>query len=701
MITDSFLAEVRATTQRYEERTPEREENKRVIEERGVLHADAPDLVEKRLDRLGVDWGLARAVERTGRDASTGRSLDEELAPEGFGADVLALERMMGHNDLVDVGFLERGYLAGQAVGRIGVGAPDAHYGTGFLISPRLLMTNNHVLADPAEAARGYVEMNFQAGLDGRALQPVAFALEPDAFFTTDRALDFTIVAVAQRSDSGAELADFGWLRLIEQAGKVLLGELLNIIQHPNAEPKQLALRENRLTDRLPLMLHYETDTAPGSSGSPVFNDQWEVVALHHSGVPETDKDGNWLSTDGTIWTSDMGEERVHWVANEGVRISGVMRALRERQLTGPAAELRAQVFEAAPAPMTWFSPARQAAPSGNGGETASWTLPLTVSVTLGGVEGAARPSGARPVPATPAGPAPAPPSADAEDPELRAALLDAEAARGRPYYPKAADEDARARYYEAIDDGAGGEALYRALSELVDRSHEPRPAYKPMRLVYPWVDVHPDGKLRSIYSGKMFSPEELIRADAGVEQARTERLQELVQREAALGPGKFEAEFDALEAALPYNCEHVVPQSWFGKHEPMRGDLHHLFTCESGCNSFRGNFPYIDFPDADEALREACGHREADGFEPAAGKGPVARATLYFLLCYPTLVGDTAQELRAERLEMLLSWHRGDAVSNYERHRNFAIAELQGNRNPLVDHPEWAERIDFSAAWA
>jgi endonuclease I/V8-like Glu-specific endopeptidase len=701
MITDSFLAEVRATTQRYEDRTPEREENKRVLEEEGVLHADPPDLVEKRLDRLGVDWGLARAVERTGRDASTGRSLDEELAPDGFGADVLALERMMGHNDLVDVGFLERGYLAGRAVGRISVGAPDAHYGTGFLISPRLLMTNNHVLADPAEAARGYVEMNFQAGLDGRALQPVAFALEPDAFFTTDRPLDFTIVAVAERSDSGAELADFGWLRLIEQPGKVLLGELLNIIQHPNAEPKQLALRENRLTDRLPLMLHYETDTAPGSSGSPVFNDQWEVVALHHSGVPETDKDGNWLSTDGTIWTPDMGEERVHWVANEGVRVSGVLRALREQQLTGPAAELRAQVSEAAPPPTTRFSPAGQAAPSGNAGETASWTLPLTVSVTLGGVGEAARPSGARPVPGTPAGPAPAPRPAPAEDPELRAALLDAEVARGRPYYPKAADDDARARYYEAVDDGAGGEALYRALSELVDRSHEPRPAYKPMRLVYPWVDVHPDGKLRSIYSGKTFSPEELIRADAGVEQARTERLQELVQREAALGPGKFEAEFDALEAALPYNCEHVVPQSWFGKHEPMRGDLHHLFTCESGCNSFRGNFPYIDFPDADEALREACGHREANGFEPAAGKGPVARATLYFLLCYPRLVGDTAQELRAERLEMLLTWHRSDAVNDYERHRNFAIAELQGNRNPLIDHPEWADSIDFSAAWA
>jgi endonuclease I/V8-like Glu-specific endopeptidase len=667
-----------------------------VLDEHGVLHAESPERIEKRLDRLGVDWGLAKAVERTSRAPSSGRSLDEQLAPDSFGADVLALERMMGHNDLVDVGFLERGYRASRAVGRISVGAPEAHYGTGFMISPLLLMTNNHVLAEPAEAARAYVEMNFQAGLDGRALQPVAFALDPDAFFTTDRALDFTIVAVAGRSDSGHELAEFGWLRLIEQEGKVVVGELLNIIQHPNAEPKQLALRENRLTDRLELMLHYETDTAPGSSGSPVFNDQWEVVALHHSGVPRKDDQGNWLATDGALWTPDMGEERVDWVANEGVRISRVLRRLRDEQLTGPAAELRSQVFEAGAPPVTQLQSAGRSVQAEHAGGAASWTVPLTLSVTLGGVEG-----GVRARAATTAAAAAQAPAAAVEDPELRAALVDADAARGRPYYPKEADDEARARYYELIDDQAAGDSLYRTLSDLVDRSHQPQPAYKPMRLVYPWVDLHPDGLLRSIYSGKTFTPEEVISADAGVELARTERLQELVQREAALGPGKFEAEFDALEATLPFNCEHVVPQSWFGKDEPMRGDLHHLFTCESGCNSFRGNFPYIDFPDADEAVREACGHREDVGFEPAAGKGPVARATLYFLLCYPKLVGDAAQELTAERLEMLLGWHRADPVSDYERHRNFAIAELQGNRNPLIDHPEWAERIDFSEAWA
>jgi endonuclease G len=36
-----------------------------------------------------------------------------------------------------------------------------------------------------------------------------------------------------------------------------------------------------------------------------------------------------------------------------------------------------------------------------------------------------------------------------------------------------------------------------------------------------------------------------------------------------------------------------------------------------------------------------------------------------------------------------------------YERHRNVAGAELQGNRNPMIDHPEWAERLDFGEGWA
>jgi hypothetical protein len=108
---------------------------------------------------------------------------------------------------------------------------------------------------------------------------------------------------------------------------------------------------------------------------------------------------------------------------------------------------------------------------------------------------------------------------------------------------------------------------------------------------------------------------------------------------------------------------------------------------------------PIPEFPDAQERLMSDCGRSEAPGFEPAAGKGPVARATLYFLLRYLGQIGDEARELQRERVGLLLDWHRGNPVEEYERHRNAAIAELQGNRNPLIDHPQWAERIDFEAS--
>jgi endonuclease G len=69
--------------------------------------------------------------------------------------------------------------------------------------------------------------------------------------------------------------------------------------------------------------------------------------------------------------------------------------------------------------------------------------------------------------------------------------------------------------------------------------------------------------------------------------------------------------------------------------------------------------------------------------------------------MSYPGQVGDEARELQRERVSTLLDWHRAEPVEEYEHHRNAAVAELQGNRNPLIDHPEWAERIDFDASFA
>jgi hypothetical protein len=155
-------------------------------------------------------------------------------------------------------------------------------YGTGFLVSPCLLLTNHHVLPDVTTARSSSIEFDYQDGIDGHPLPPTSFPFDPDRFFFADRDLDFALVAVAA---GPAVLAQYGYCPLTAAQGTVIIGEFVTIVQHPGGQKKQLALRENRLVDIPELVLHYAADTEPGSSGSPVFNDQWEVVALHHASV--------------------------------------------------------------------------------------------------------------------------------------------------------------------------------------------------------------------------------------------------------------------------------------------------------------------------------------------------------------------------------------------------------------------------------
>ncbi|MGV9943504.1 endonuclease [Streptomyces sp. NPDC003401] len=745
-----YLSQLTMAAARYENRNEQRERNQDVLETRGVLYADAPERVEKRLARLGADWAMARAIEQTPTEPASSAGSTLRLPPEAFTGELLGLERLIGRNNLAPVAFLEEGFQVSRSVGRVTITGPGGGHGTGFMVSPSLLLTNNHVLRDVADADRSRVAFSLQDGVDGNPLTPSIFALEPQRFFVTDRALDYSLVAVAPRGSRGEELSSFGRLVLSEAQGKAVIGEFVNIIQHPRGEPKQIALRENQIVDVLERFLHYESDTREGSSGSPVLNDQWEVVALHHSAVPKTDDQGRPLSVDGSVWRPDMGDQQLAWRANEGVRISRVLSALHEVALTGEAARLRDEVFTAGLTPPPVESSPAAPPPMADGGSSpavtdgarvqahtgareqarglpspvvdgaAQLTVPLRITVDFGTASASSASSAAPVASISPTdllaslptlAPAPAPtavpqPSAGRADvmsavgKDTDAALLNHRLALERPYYDRTADAAAREAYYASVDTD-DGDALRRALTALLEETHTPRPHYKPMRLVYPWVDLHKDGRLRSIYSGKVFSAEELIRADAAVAEARLVRVRELLLQESTAGPAEFEAEFDALEASMPFNCEHVVPQSWFDKQEPMRGDLHHLFACEVGCNSFRGNFPYFDFPDFDEVVREDCGMRESVGFEPENGKGAVSRATLYFLLRYPGQVGDAAREFPEDRLPVLLKWHEREPVTEYELHRNAAVAELQGNRNPLIDHPEWAREIDFSGVWS
>jgi endonuclease G len=248
-----------------------------------------------------------------------------------------ALERIIGNNDLMPINYLQLGYAASKPICRIhvkNVNGGNEGFGTGFLISPNLLMTNNHVFTDVDETINSFAEFNYQYTAEGVPAHSTIFRLSPSSFFYTNKELDFSVVAVNSTSeDEIKSLSDFDFLKLFEESGKALVSECLTIIQHPSGGLKQIAIRENKLliADPESNFITYSTDTLTGSSGSPVFNDQWQVVALHHSGVPKKDANGNWLCKDGSIWRKGMDDSLIDWISNEGIRVSAIVRDLKAK----------------------------------------------------------------------------------------------------------------------------------------------------------------------------------------------------------------------------------------------------------------------------------------------------------------------------------------------------------------------------------
>jgi endonuclease G, mitochondrial len=315
----------------------------------------------------------------------------------------LAAERIQGRTtDFVGASFLERAIAASSAVGRVAYrnGQP---LGSGFMISDRLFLTNNHVIPDAATATELLVEFKYELDVDDHPKPVTRFALDPDAFFVTNSEddLDFTVVAIGRREAGSGDLSDFGYCPPLATDDKHILGEFINVIQHPEGDYKQVVLRENQLVARLKTVLHYVADTQPGSSGSPVFNDQWEVIALHHWGEPFTQV----TLPDGRPAQKDV---------NEGIRVSAIVAALEaaESQFTGIKRDLLrtalrplARHATAVPnlghtnnavvdTPARPLAPPRPAVDEGTRREPetsegrVTWTIPIEVSVRIGTITG-------------------------------------------------------------------------------------------------------------------------------------------------------------------------------------------------------------------------------------------------------------------------------------------------------------------------
>jgi hypothetical protein len=193
-------------------------------------------------------------------------------------------ERITGpESTLLDVSFLRRGTELASAVARLLVeldGVP--YYGTAFRIGADLMLTNHHVLfADSGNPATGVnAWFGFERSFDGKDREPIIVPGRIETI-TGDPVHDWATFRLAGLAPGGTAVIS------LTGAAPVTVDDRVYIIQHPNGGVKKIGMVHNVVRYVDDDVIRYLTDTDGGSSGSPVFNEQWQLVALHHQWIED------------------------------------------------------------------------------------------------------------------------------------------------------------------------------------------------------------------------------------------------------------------------------------------------------------------------------------------------------------------------------------------------------------------------------
>ena len=208
--------------------------------------------------------------------------------------------------------------------------------GTGFLVGPGAVLTNYHVIESVVKQEHTLREFtcrfDFKVREDGTSVNkgtvykvaelgsysPYDPAdLKTDARQPDAENLDYALLLLegepGQDPVGGKATGDpRGWETIEENPYDFAPNSPLFIVQHPDKKPMKLALDTGAVigVNGNRTRVEYRTNTEPGSSGSPCYNQNWNLVALHHSGDP------NWVPT---------------W--NEGIPINLVLDHLKTKGL--------------------------------------------------------------------------------------------------------------------------------------------------------------------------------------------------------------------------------------------------------------------------------------------------------------------------------------------------------------------------------
>lgn len=250
------------------------------------------------------------------------------------------------------------------------------------------------------------------------------------------------------------------------------------------------------------------------------------------------------------------------------------------------------------------------------------------------------------------------------------------------------------ANYYNSAD-GLTGFALKTELRNIITNGHD-------------------DQGYSALYTGYETTHSDNI-AEAGYENNNSVLL---FYTENPNGPDSYQyfhgsnqcGNYD--QEGICHNREHIIPQSSFGSNAPMQNDIHHVIPSDGFVNGQRGSIPFGEVASANwtsdngsQRGTSAITGYSGTVFEPIDEfKGDIARAILYFAVRYQNNVdtfsfemfnGTEDQVFETWALDMLLDWHYNiDPVDNREIIRNNAAYDFQGNANPFVSHPEYANLI-------
>ena len=222
---------------------------------------------------------------------------------------------IIGKDTMLPISYLEKGSICSKGVGRITT-YPYNSMGTGFMISGGLLTTCHHVIPDLVSAANSTFQLDYFVRSDGTFNKPIELKLDPNRFFVTSKDLDITVVAISPSFEINIEERCITNVRQEE----LTVGGSVSIIHHPQGEPQKISLLSGEIKETSGLLLRYDTPTTAGSAGAPIFNDQWELIGIHHAG--------------GQL--DSLAYPSVKVFLNEGIRASAFMKWLEYASQVSP-----------------------------------------------------------------------------------------------------------------------------------------------------------------------------------------------------------------------------------------------------------------------------------------------------------------------------------------------------------------------------